>query len=93
MLTSALSWPGLPIHLSFLQGYALVEYETYQEASLAIEKMNGGALLEQPVYVDWAFVKGKQPGSRHRRCDGTLGMLYAPTVTRLLVVLKGDAHA
>ncbi|CAI5520579.1 unnamed protein product [Closterium sp. Naga37s-1] len=42
----------------FVKGYALVEYESRQEASAAIESPNGAELLTQPIAVNWAFTTG-----------------------------------
>ena len=39
----------------FVKGYALVEFESKEEAKDAIKKMNGKDLLGQAVSVDWAF--------------------------------------
>ncbi|EEE60154.1 hypothetical protein OsJ_13057 [Oryza sativa Japonica Group] len=39
-------------------GYALVEYESFEEAQTAIKAMNGTQLLTRTVYVDWAFSRG-----------------------------------
>jgi len=39
----------------FVKGYALVEFDSREEAKDAIKKMNGKELLGQSVGVDWAF--------------------------------------
>lgn len=48
----------------FVKGYALVEYDTYQEAHAAVTTLNHTDLLGQQISVDWAFVKGTRGGSR-----------------------------
>ncbi|ONK78031.1 uncharacterized protein A4U43_C02F13470 [Asparagus officinalis] len=42
----------------FVKGYALIEYESYNEAHAAIQALNGTELLTQTIYVDWAFSNG-----------------------------------
>ncbi|XP_073134087.1 RNA-binding protein Y14A [Henckelia pumila] len=42
----------------FVKGYALIEYEKFDEAQRAITEMDGTELLTQPINVDWAFSKG-----------------------------------
>ncbi|PON59095.1 RNA-binding motif protein [Parasponia andersonii] len=42
----------------FVKGYALIEYESFEEAQTAIAGMNGAELLTQTVSVDWAFSNG-----------------------------------
>uniref|UniRef100_A0A2P2KG39 RNA-binding protein 8A n=1 Tax=Rhizophora mucronata TaxID=61149 RepID=A0A2P2KG39_RHIMU len=42
----------------FVKGYALIEYEKYEEAEKAIASMNGAEFLTQIINVDWAFSKG-----------------------------------
>ncbi|KAH7543507.1 RNA-binding protein Y14 [Ziziphus jujuba] len=42
----------------FVKGYALIEYENFEEAQAAIAGMNGAEFLTQTVTVDWAFSNG-----------------------------------
>ncbi|XP_059299385.1 RNA-binding protein Y14A-like [Lycium ferocissimum] len=42
----------------FVKGYALIEYENFEEAERAITEMDGNELLTQTIHVDWAFSKG-----------------------------------
>ena len=42
----------------FVKGYALVEYATKEEAQAAIDGMSGESVLDKPVEVSWAFVRG-----------------------------------
>ena len=39
------------------QGYALVEYETFEDAQNAIKNLEGSTILGQQIHADWAFVK------------------------------------
>jgi len=56
----------------FVKGYALVEYEHYEEAKDAIDACDGEQILGETIHVDWAFSRG--PGRRQegggRRGDG-----------------------
>ncbi|XP_071690692.1 RNA-binding protein Y14A-like [Rutidosis leptorrhynchoides] len=51
----------------FVKGYALIEYESFEEAEKAIAAMDGGELLTQIVNVDWAFSKGPFRRRNNRR--------------------------
>ncbi|KAG5253862.1 RNA-binding protein [Salix suchowensis] len=51
----------------FVKGYALIEYEKFEQAETAIASMNGGTLLEQIIYVDWAFSNGPSNGAFRRK--------------------------
>nr|AHX83801.1 RNA-binding protein 8A [Physalis pubescens] len=42
----------------YVKGYALIEYENFEEAERAISEMDGNELLTQTIHVDWAFSKG-----------------------------------
>ncbi|KAK6164110.1 hypothetical protein DH2020_000974 [Rehmannia glutinosa] len=42
----------------FVKGYALIEFEKFDEAQQAINEMDGTELLTQTINVDWAFSKG-----------------------------------
>ncbi|CAI0450187.1 unnamed protein product [Linum tenue] len=51
----------------FVKGYALIEYEKFEEAQDAIASMNGDKILEQTVSVDWAFCNGPSTGPFKRK--------------------------
>jgi len=40
------------------KGYALIEYEAFNEAKEALTSMNGKEINGQAISVSWAFVKG-----------------------------------
>ncbi|KAH6574075.1 hypothetical protein BASA62_002624 [Batrachochytrium salamandrivorans] len=42
----------------FVKGYALIEYQQYQEAKAAVEVADGSDLLGQILRADFAFVRG-----------------------------------
>ncbi|XP_072955223.1 RNA-binding protein Y14A-like [Typha angustifolia] len=52
----------------FVKGYALIEYESFEEAQAAIKTLDGTELLTQTIYVDWAFSNGpfKRRNARRR---------------------------
>jgi len=50
----------------YVKGYSMIEYGTFKEAQAAIDNLNGHALLEQEINVDFAFTKAKG-GNRRRR--------------------------
>ncbi|KAK9735973.1 hypothetical protein RND81_04G242200 [Saponaria officinalis] len=56
----------------FVKGYALIEYEQFEEAQEAIRKMNGTTMLDHTINVDWAFSNGsyKRRGNRRRSPRG-----------------------
>jgi RNA-binding protein 8A len=55
--------------LCLFEGYALLEYATLEEAKAAIAGAAGKSILEQPIYADFAFVRGPQ-GERENRHSG-----------------------
>jgi len=53
-----------------MQGYALVEYETMNEAQSAIDSMSGTPFLEQTLQCDYAFVRPPPTGPKKGRGGG-----------------------
>ena len=41
----------------FVKGYALIEYDTFEEGAEAIKNLNGKQIFGQEVAVGWAFSK------------------------------------
>jgi RNA-binding protein 8A len=42
----------------YVKGYALIEYNDYDEAKNAIEQADASELLGQAISCNWAFVRG-----------------------------------
>ncbi|KAH6814855.1 RNA-binding family protein [Perilla frutescens var. frutescens] len=42
----------------FVKGYALIEFEKFEDAQRAISELDGTQILTQTINVDWAFSKG-----------------------------------
>ena len=70
-----------------MQGYALVEYETYKEANSAVEKLNAADFLGQKVTVDWAFVKPKEKGGRRYVNTKIIDSLFFFVVKVLILLI------
>jgi len=51
----------------FVKGYALVEYETKEEAEEAIKAMDNSEFMENKIHVDWAFSKGPSKNANKSR--------------------------
>ncbi|GFY94308.1 RNA-binding (RRM/RBD/RNP motifs) family protein [Actinidia rufa] len=62
----------------FVKGYALIEYENFEEAQKAINEMDGTELLTQTINVDWAFSRGpfKRRNIRRRTMNVTFGPFF-----------------
>lgn len=41
----------------FVKGYAMVEFEVFEDAAEAIKRMNGVSLLGKVIACDWAFMR------------------------------------
>ncbi|XP_039014263.1 RNA-binding protein Y14-like, partial [Hibiscus syriacus] len=54
-------------NVSSFQGYALIEYEKFEEAKNAISTMDGAELLTQTIKVDWALSNGPSTGVFKRK--------------------------
>ncbi|KAI5478908.1 hypothetical protein MNV49_004429 [Pseudohyphozyma bogoriensis] len=72
----------------YVKGYALVEYETKEQAQAAIAGANGSEILEQKITVDFAFAQGppggKTGGGARRNARGrSASPGRKPLVTRI----------
>ncbi|KAJ7230495.1 RNA-binding domain-containing protein [Mycena pura] len=64
----------------YVKGYALVEYETMNDAQAAIDGASGTTLLEQTVQCDYAFVRPPPSGPKKGR--GPRGRSASPARRR-----------
>ncbi|KAJ7498007.1 RNP containing family member [Mycena galericulata] len=64
----------------YVKGYALVEYETMNEAQAAIDGASGTLLLEQAIQCDYAFVRPPPTGPKKGR--GPRGRSASPNRRR-----------
>jgi RNA recognition motif-containing protein len=60
-----------------VQGYALIEYEKFEEAQAAIKELDGAELYKQIMSVDWAFSSG--PAKRRNTRKRYL-LLFSPAI-------------
>ncbi|KAJ6531392.1 hypothetical protein DFH09DRAFT_139640 [Mycena vulgaris] len=51
----------------YVKGYALVEYETMNDAQSAIDRASGTMLLEQAIQCDYTFIRPSPTGSEKRQ--------------------------
>lgn len=64
--------------VSLSQGYALVEYETMNDAQSAIDGASGTQLLEQEIQCDYAFVRPPPSGPKKGRGRENRGRSASP---------------
>lgn len=50
-----------------VQGYALIEYSTLEEAKAAIAGASGKKILDRPISADFAFIRGPVKNDRGNR--------------------------
>lgn len=50
-----------------VQGYALIEYSTLEEAKAAIAGASGKKILDRPISADFAFIRGPTKNDRGNR--------------------------
>lgn len=53
----------------FVKGYALVEFEHFEDAKAAMERMDGQEILGSIIHVDWAFRKEADRRTGGRRAN------------------------
>lgn len=73
------------------KGYALIEYENFEEAQAAVAQMNGTELLTQTINVDWAFSSG--PINKRRNMNRRLAFMYTSLSSLIFVILEKLHHA
>lgn len=63
----------ITLFTSTIQGYALIEYSTLDEAREAIAQTNNTKLIDQTIYVDFAFVRPPPGHNNANRGGGGAG--------------------
>jgi RNA recognition motif-containing protein len=54
------------------QGYALIEYEEFDEAETAIKEVDGNRLLTNVIHVVWAFKRGPVQKAMNKTYESTM---------------------
>ncbi|KAL6864783.1 hypothetical protein ACP4OV_015934 [Aristida adscensionis] len=69
----------------FVKGYALIEYEHFEEAQAAIKGLDGTELIDSIISVDWAFSNGPSKRRSTRKRVTKRSSLKEPTQEKILM--------
>ncbi|KAL6608175.1 hypothetical protein ACP70R_041238 [Stipagrostis hirtigluma subsp. patula] len=69
----------------FVKGYALIEYENFEEAQAAIKGLDGTELVTQIISVDWAFSNGPVKRRNTRKRITKSSSLKEPAQEKILM--------
>ncbi|KAJ1261545.1 hypothetical protein BS78_09G037700 [Paspalum vaginatum] len=66
----------------FVKGYALIEYENFEQAQSAIKELDGTELYNHKINVDWAFCSGPVKRRNTRKRSPLRARTRSPPRTR-----------
>ena len=81
-------------YFGFGKGYALIEYESFEEAEKAISAMDGAELLTQIINVDWAFSRGpiRRKNTRYA-CFFKIHSIFARGIITVYITFSSNLTA